>query len=128
MPLKLKLVKVLFILKVHIFYLKVVYRRTGFHIRPHVVKLVKVLFILKIHLFCWKVWYSRTGFHSLHHILKLVKVLFILKVHLFIEKECRRTGFQVRDSTGRHASRKFSLKGPEGKFKFSCRSFQFVYK
>ena len=83
---------------------------------------------LKIHLFCWKVWYSRTGFHSLHHILKLVKVLFILKVHLFIEKECRRTGFQVRDSTGRHASRKFSLKGPEGKFKFSCRSFQFVYK
>ena len=128
MPHKLKLVKVLFILKVHLFYLKVVYRRTGFHIRPHVVKLMKVLFNLRVHLFCLKVGCRRTDFHRVHHILKLVKVLFILKVHLFIEKECRRTGFQVRDSTGRHASRKFSLKGPEGKFKFSCRSFQFVYK
>ena len=83
MPHKLKLVKVLFILKVHIFYLKVVYRRTGFHIRPHVVKLMKVLFNLRVHLFCLKVGCRRTDFHRVHHILKLVKVLFILKVHLF---------------------------------------------
>ena len=83
MPHKLKLVKVLFILKVHLFYLKVVYRRTGFHIRPHVVKLMKVLFNLRVHLFCLKVGCRRTDFHRVHHILKLVKVLFILKVHLF---------------------------------------------
>ena len=83
MPHKLKLVKVLFILKVHLFYLKVVYRRTGFHIRPHVVKLMKVLFYLMVHLFCLKVGCRRTDFHRVHHILKLVKVLYILKVHLF---------------------------------------------